>query len=185
MPLLRERLGRRTCSRSRSSSAGQAWLAGGAGTVAFGSGEAMILAATLLWAVEVILVKRLVDRLRAADARGGTDGAGCGRCSSAWLAVSGRVGDLLALGAAQWGWALLTGLLLTAYVATWYAALARAQAVDVTAVLVFGAVVTALLPGAADGMPLDAVRARARHAPGPRVAAVASLRRPVARGAPS
>ena len=52
---------------------------------------------------------------------------------------------------------LLTGLLLTAYVATWYAALARAQAVDVTAVLVFGAVVTALLAGAADGAPVSAV----------------------------
>ena len=39
----------------------------------------------------------------------------------------------------------MTGGSLTAYVATWYAALARAQAVDVTAVLVFGAVITAML----------------------------------------
>jgi hypothetical protein len=36
-------------------------------------------------------------------------------------------------------------------------ALARAQAVDVTAVLVFGAVVTAVLAGAADGAPLDTI----------------------------
>ena len=71
------------------------------------------------------------------------------RCSSLRGSPSrGAAADLLALTAAQWGWALLTGLLLTAYVATWYAALARAQAVDVTAVLVFGAVVTArALPG--------------------------------------
>jgi hypothetical protein len=52
---------------------------------------------------------------------------------------------------------VVTGVLLTAYVATWYAALARAQAVDVTAVLVFGAVVTALLSGAADGTSVSAV----------------------------
>ena len=35
--------------------------------------------------------------------------------------------------------------MLTAFVATWYAALSRAQAVDVAAVLVFGGVITALL----------------------------------------
>ena len=35
--------------------------------------------------------------------------------------------------------------------ATWFAALARAQAIDVTAVLVFGALVTAILSGAIDG----------------------------------
>ena len=39
--------------------------------------------------------------------------------------------------------------------ATWFAALARAQAVDVTAVLVFGAVVTAVLSRAADGVAFD------------------------------
>ena len=72
-------------------------------------------------------------------------------------AVTGRVGDLLALGAEQWGWAAVTGLLLAAYVASWYAALARAQAVDVTAVLVFGAVVTALIATAADGAALDPI----------------------------
>jgi apolipoprotein N-acyltransferase len=48
-------------------------------------------------------------------------------------------------------WVLLTGLLLAAYVATWLAALARAQAVDVTAVLVLAVPVTAVLQAVADG----------------------------------
>jgi hypothetical protein len=74
-----------------------------------------------------------------------------------WLAATGRSGDLLALSADQWSWALLTGMLLAGYVATWYAALARAQAVDVTAVLVFAAVVTAVLARVADGASLDAL----------------------------
>jgi uncharacterized membrane protein len=43
------------------------------------------------------------------------------------------------------GWILVTGLTLAGYVATWFAALARAQAVDVTAVLVGGAIITAFL----------------------------------------
>src|SRR6188768_1723192 len=43
--------------------AGQVVLVPSVGVVTFGVGEAMILAATLLWAVEVIVVKRLVVRL--------------------------------------------------------------------------------------------------------------------------
>ena len=42
--------------------------------------------------------------------------------------LTGQVGDLSQYSASQWGWVLLTGLLLTGYVATWYCALARAQA---------------------------------------------------------
>jgi drug/metabolite transporter (DMT)-like permease len=129
---------------------GQLWLVGGLGTVVFGSGEAMILAATLLWSVEVVLVKRLLPSLAPETLAAARMGLGT-VVLLGWLAVSGRMDQLTSLGAVQWRWAILTGLLLTAYVATWYAALARAQAIDVTAVLVFGAVVTALLSGAADG----------------------------------
>lgn len=134
--------------------AGQAWLAGHAGTVVFGSGEAMILAATLLWAVEVVYVKHLLaslDPRTLAVARMGLGTA----LLVAWVVISGKAGALATLDAAQWKWVVLTGLLLTTYVATWYAALARAQAIDVTAVLVFGAVITALLSGAADGTPIN------------------------------
>ena len=104
----------------------------------------MILAATLLWSIEVILAKHLLGKLDTRMLAAARMGLGT-VVLVGWLAVSGRGGDLLALGSEQWMWAIATGLLLTAYVATWYAALARAQAVDVTAVLVFGAVVTALI----------------------------------------
>jgi drug/metabolite transporter (DMT)-like permease len=133
---------------------GQAWLAGSAGHVVFGEGEAMIFVATLLWAIEVVYVKRLLigfasRTLAAARMTIGTI------LLLAWLAATGRIDDFGSFGVEQWRWVVLTGLLLTAYVATWYAALARAQAVDVTAVLVFGAVITALLSGAADGTHVD------------------------------
>ena len=155
LPLLRERIGPAHVAAIALVVAGQAWIAGSAGTVTFGAGEAMILAATLLWAVEVILVKRLVVGLAPATLAAGRMAAGTALLL-AWLAVSGRLGALLGLGVEEWRWALLVGVLLSAYVATWYAALARAQAVDVTAVLVFGAVVTAVLAGAADGVPVSA-----------------------------
>jgi drug/metabolite transporter (DMT)-like permease len=130
--------------------AGQAWLLGSVGTVAFGKGEAMILVATLLWSVEIVFVKYLLRSippsvLAAARMALGTVLLLC------WLALTGKLGDLAGLSAVQWRWALLTGLLLTAYVATWFGALARAQAIDVTAVLVFGALVTAILSGVIDG----------------------------------
>lgn len=133
---------------------GQVWMAGHAGHVAFGQGEAMILAATLLWAVEVIYVKRLLvaydsHLLAAARMALGTV------LLLGWLALSGRLGSLFAMSAVQWRWVALTGVLLTGYVATWYGALARAQAVDVTAVLVLGAVVTALLAGTAGASPIS------------------------------
>jgi uncharacterized membrane protein len=100
------------------------------------------------------------------------------------VAVSGKAGAFAALDAGQWQWILVTGLILTAYVATWYAALARAQAIDVTAVLVFGAVVTALLSGAADGAPVD-VTGTVLVAAGAALVAVAALRRPVGGAAAS
>lgn len=134
--------------------AGQAWLVGSAGKVVFGEGEAMILGATLLWAVEVVYVKRLLDTydshlLAAARMGFGTV------LLLLWLALTGKFQLLASLGAEQWRWVALTGVLLTGYVGTWYAALARAQAVDVTAMLVFGAVITALLAGTAGSSPIS------------------------------
>jgi drug/metabolite transporter (DMT)-like permease len=154
VPLLRERLGPAHVAAIAFVIAGQAALVGSAGTVAFGTGEAMILAATLLWAVEVVVAKQLLADIDAATLGAARMGLGA-LVLIGWLAATGRLDDLARLGGDQWIWVLLTGLLLTGYVATWYAALARAQAVDVTAVLVFGAVVTAWLAHTFDGATFD------------------------------
>jgi drug/metabolite transporter (DMT)-like permease len=178
VPLLRERLGMLQVFAVALLIAGQAWIAGSAGTVAFGAGEAMILAATLLWAVEVVFVKHLLSSLSPqllAVARMGLGTA----LLIAWVAVTGKAGQLTAFDAEQWRWILLTGLLLTAYVATWYWALSLAQAVDVTAVLVFGAVITAVLSGAADGAPISAIGTILVAAGAALVAFIAVRSRPV------
>jgi drug/metabolite transporter (DMT)-like permease len=154
VPLLRERLGPAHVAAIAFVLAGQAALAGDAGTLAFGTGEAMILAATLLWAVEVVFAKRLLADIPARTLAVARMGLGT-LVLLVWLAVSSRADDFAHLSGTQWSWTLLTGVLLSGYVATWYAALARAQAVDVTAVLVFGAVITAILARAADGATFD------------------------------
>jgi len=158
--------------------AGQAWLAGHLGTVTFGVGEAMILTATLIWSVEVVLVKWLLAWIPPQTLAAARMGLGT-LLLLGWLAVSGRLGQLTSLDAEQWRWVLLTGLLLTAYVATWYVALSLAQAIDVTAVLVFGAVVTAVLSGAADGTSID-VTGTVLVAAGAILVAWAALRPPAA-----
>jgi uncharacterized membrane protein len=125
--------------------------------------------------LEVILAKVLLGTLDTRTLAAARMGLGT-VVLVGWLAVTGRVGDLLALGSEQWVWAIATGLLLTAYVATWYAALARAQAVDVTAVLVFGAVVTAVIARVADGTAFDPVGI-ALITVGAVLVAIAALRR--------
>jgi drug/metabolite transporter (DMT)-like permease len=131
---------------------GQVGLAGGL-PADFGTAGVMILAATLLWSVEVVLAKWLlagVSSWTVGVARMGLGSA----VLVAWLAVRGEAGALGALSRVQLGWVLVTGALLACYVATWFAALARAQAVDVTAVLVLAAPVTAALSATVNGTAL-------------------------------
>ena len=145
---------------------GQAGLSGGF-TASIASGELLILAATLLWAIEVVVAKRLLGSLSSWTV--GLARMGFGSVALiGWVLATGSGAALLTMDAAQWGWVLLTGVILAGYVATWFAALARAQAVDVTAVLVLAALITAGLEcgrqphtaGTATGLAADARRRR-------------------------
>jgi drug/metabolite transporter (DMT)-like permease len=153
VPLLGERLGVLQIGAVALLVVGQVLVSGvGVLRMPFGTGELEILAATLLWAVEVVLAKRLLGTLSSWTVGLARMVAGSVLLIG-WLLVRGDLG-FTRLGAGAWGWMLLTGVLLAAYVATWFAALARAQAVDVTAVLVVGAPVTALLSAAVQHAPL-------------------------------
>ncbi len=119
----------------------------------WGAGELMMLAATLLWAVEVLIVKRLMPTVvphvvAAARMAGGS------LLLVAWLSMRGDLSDLLALSPHQWAWLALTGATLSVFVLTWYTALSLAPAVDVTSILVLGAVITGLLDTGFRGVPL-------------------------------
>ena len=174
LPLLAERLTALHVGAMALLVAGQAVMTGVSG-LAFGAGEAMILAATLLWAVEVIIAKRLLADVPAPTVAVARMGIGA-VVLIGWTAVTGGFASLGALGAVHWGWALVTGLVLTGYVATWYGALARAHAVDVTAVLVFGAVVTALLESGIRGAALPSAAGLAMVTVGAMLAALAGAR---------
>lgn len=153
VPLLGERLGPPHLVAVAALVAGQALLGVDLSSIAAGSGEAMIMAATLLWAVEVVVAKRLVADLSPLTV--GTARLALGSLVLVgWVVATGRFDDLVPRTAEQWMWALASGALLCGYVTTWLAALARAQAIDVTAVLVVGAGVTVGLGAVLDGAPL-------------------------------
>ena len=127
---------------------GQVAVAGGVGHLATSRGELLVLSASLLWAVEVVVAKVLLRQVAPATVSMVRMGVGA-VALVLYLAASGVLHTLVSLDATQVGWALLTGLLLAAYVGTWMTALARARALDVTSILVGGALVTALLQAAA------------------------------------
>ena len=136
--------------------AGQVGLNGGlSGILAVFTdpGAMMVLGATLLWSVEVVISKRVLADLTPWTLSIARMGGGA-VVLVAWSAINGTLGKIVPSSSAQWGWVVVTGVLLAGYVATWHNALARAQAIDVTAVLVAGALITALLSGAFKGVSL-------------------------------
>ena len=143
VPFLGERLGLAQLGALGVLMAGQFLVVMPSGVV-WGSGESMIALATLLWAVESVLAKRLLASVPSQVVGAARLGIGL-VVLIGFVVVTGRAGSIAALTASQWGWVLGTGLILTAYVATWFGALRRAPASLVTAVLVVGAPVTALL----------------------------------------
>ncbi len=129
-------------------------------TVSAGTGELMVLAATLLWSAEIVIARRLLSSTSSAIAAAGRMGGG----ALVLLGYAGATGQLtLALAPAQWAWLGITAILLFGFVSTWYAALERAPATAVTCVLTLGAPITAALSLLA-GRPAPSLPQLAGHA---------------------
>jgi len=133
--------------------AGQFLLVGGVSEISFGIGEAMMLAATLLWSIEIIIAKRLLADLSSLTV-GVARMAGGALVLVAYGIFAGGFAAMGAVSMTQFGWVLVTGVVLSGFVGFWYAALARAPAIDVTAILVGGAVITAALKLGVSGAPI-------------------------------
>ena len=144
IPLLGERVGPLQVAALGLLLAGTIVLAP-AGSIGAGTGELMVVGATLLWSLEVIVAKRLlrggvpVSLLAAARMAVGA------AALFAIVGVTGRIGAVAAFGVEQWFAIAITAVLLTGYVLSWFSALQRAPATSVTSILVVGAVVTTIL----------------------------------------
>jgi drug/metabolite transporter (DMT)-like permease len=149
VPFLGERLGWWQLAALATLFGGQFLIAAPAG-VRWGSGETMIAVATLLWSIEVVVARRLLRSIPASVLAAGRLAIGL-VVLVVFVTASGHLSTFATLSATQLSWGLGTGLLLSAYVTTWFAALRRAPATIVTSVLVLGAPITAVLPTIANG----------------------------------
>jgi drug/metabolite transporter (DMT)-like permease len=110
----------------------------------WGTGETLILIATLLWAVETILAKKVLGWMSSQTAALGRMGIGA-LVMWVFLSVTGRAGMAFTLNGTQWLWIVVTAVFLMGYVWIWYSALKWAPATLVTSVLTIGAIVTIVL----------------------------------------
>jgi drug/metabolite transporter (DMT)-like permease len=149
VPLLGERLGWWQIAGLGVLAAGQ-WLLQPPSAWGWGGGEILILIATLLWAVESILAKKMLAGVSAHTAALGRMGIGA---LAMWLflGLSGRAEQAMALTGSQWLWVVVTAAFLMAYVWAWYRALKAAPAVLVTSVLTLGAIITIVLTALVEG----------------------------------
>jgi drug/metabolite transporter (DMT)-like permease len=155
--VLRERVGPPHVAAIALILVGYVQLAGGVGLPELGTGELLILVATLCWSVEVVLARSLLVDGVAPTAVSTARMAGGVLLLLGWAVARGALDDLFGLTFVQWRWVALTGILLAAYVVSWHHALARAGAVDVTAVLSLGAVLTAVLDAGVRGATVEPI----------------------------
>lgn len=156
VPLLGERIGSTQIAALVVLFVGQLLLVAPATGGSPGPGEAMILGATLLWSIEVIVAKRLLVGVSPAVVGAARLGFGL-LILVGYVIATGKFTVLAGLSAGAVAWVLVTGVLLAGYVGTWLAALRRAPATVVTAMLVAGAMITALLDTLVGGAELQVI----------------------------
>lgn len=121
-------------------------LVGGFKGLNLSTGELMVLGATLLWAVETVMVKKLVDGMSPSLLATARMGLGSLLLLTA-SAISSPTGftRIVTLTGTQWFWISLTAVTLFGYVSCWYRALKKASAISVSAILVSATLITNIL----------------------------------------
>ena len=112
--------------------------------VFLGAGDLLILAATLLWAVESIMAKKALATISSRVVAAARLLCGC-FFILLYLAWSGQMGLIGSLNISQFSWVSLTGVLLAGYVLTWYAGLKYLNVSTAASLLTLGLPVTAAL----------------------------------------
>jgi drug/metabolite transporter (DMT)-like permease len=126
----------------------------------WGGGEILILIATLLWAVETIVAKKVLPGVSAQTAAIGRMGVGA-LVMWVFLGLTGRAEGAVALTGTQWFWVAITAVFLMGYVWTWYQALKVAPAALVTSILTLGAIITIVLTTLLEGKGMTATQVAA------------------------
>lgn len=144
IPILKERLSRLQILGYITALIGAVWVVGLKQLPQWGTGELMILVATILWAIEHIIAKFVLKNVPSEIV--------------AWMRMTvgsvflfsviiwqGHASVIFSLTTPQYGAVVVAGLLLTGYVLSWYKALSYAPATLVSSILVLAAPVTSIL----------------------------------------
>lgn len=122
------------------------YLLGAFNVFKFGGAELMILAATLFWAVEYIIAKKVLGRLDSQVVAWARMFFGA-IVLVIFIGFTGRAGSLLTFNSNQVFWVIFGALLLFGYVSFWYRALKLAPASLVTSILVVSSPISTFLTG--------------------------------------
>lgn len=114
---------------------------GGASFKSFNPAQAMVLAATLLWSIEAILVHKYLKKIDPDLLLFGRMGLGSG-ILLAYVAATGKLNLISTISFTQWQGLVLVSILLFGYVMTWYRSLKYLSPVLVSAILVGSTVIT-------------------------------------------
>jgi len=140
---LRERVGRAVAAALLVLALGLA-LGVGFRTVRTDAGVPFLVGGTVMFAVGVILIKAVLRTISVATVVAGKMTLGSGLLF-AYLAATGRLGGVTQLSPIQWGFVLVTGLILLAFTLTEVVGLRYASATGVTAISASAPIVTTLL----------------------------------------
>jgi len=123
--------------------------------LSFGSAGALILMATIIWALENVLAKKFMKSIKAPIMAWGRMFFGS-IFLIGYLAAVGRGLELTNISIAQLPWLLLVGITLFLYVTFWYSGLKRVPAVVAASILTIASPITTLLNNLYRGISLPA-----------------------------
>jgi drug/metabolite transporter (DMT)-like permease len=123
------------------------------GSLVFGLGEALIVLATVLWAIETNISKKVLTHISPSIVVLGRMFFGA-LIMLGTLAVFGKLGPFLSFTPIAWEWVAITALFLLSYVTVFYTALSKLPVSVATPVMTLGGPITALLAWVAAGKAL-------------------------------
>jgi drug/metabolite transporter (DMT)-like permease len=109
-----------------------------------GTGDWLILVATLLWSAETIISKQALKTVDSKVVAFGRMFFGTA-IILVFLALTNKLTMALSLTSSQLFWVLITSLFLLGYTFTWYSGLKHVKATVATSILLLGSVITTLL----------------------------------------
>jgi drug/metabolite transporter (DMT)-like permease len=130
----------------------------GSAAISASEGLALVLAATILWACEYAVSKKVLENVSAATVAAARMGIGAAVLLGI-LAWQGKIGAVASAPAASWMWIAVSTGLLTLFVTLWYSSLKRTTLISATAALTLGGPVSALLSFAFAAKALTPVQA--------------------------